>query len=118
MSAMRLMPVSVAASLFAVGLLVGCGSFSGNGRLSTTTGAVTLTASKGSCSFDRADAPPWVVGQPKRLAVKRVRHAGFRVKVVPQTKRKVPAGVVVDQVPPREFATCKGAPVWLFVSAK
>jgi len=70
------------------------------------------------CSLDQLAAPPWVVGQVKRLAVKHLHDAGFRVTVSRESKPKagVSAEVVTQQEAEKGFRMCKGAVIWIVVA--
>jgi hypothetical protein len=70
------------------------------------------------CSPAKLATPPWVVGQRRTAAVKRLRNAGFRVAVdhAEKSKAGVAAGIIVAQDPERGFRLCRGLGISLVVS--
>jgi hypothetical protein len=70
------------------------------------------------CAPAHLITPPWVVGERKQPAVKRLHAAGFHVSVdrAEKPKRGVSAGIVIDQEPERGFRICRRADISLVVS--
>ena len=92
----------------------------GNGRRASKRTLVECggVGNRANCRPSRLVRPPWVVGQGRRRAVEHLRDAGFRPTIFPESKpnRRVRAGIIVEQEPPRGFRLCKGSDVTLVVS--
>jgi hypothetical protein len=102
-------------SCYGVALTIWAGKRHATRRAAIQCGGVGGLAT---CSPSRLRTPPWGVGQRKHAAVERLRDAGFHVTVWRAEKQKagVPAGVVVDQEPPRGLRMCRRADISLVVS--
>jgi hypothetical protein len=102
-------------SCYGVALTIWAGKSHATRRVAVQCGGVGGSVT---CSAAALLRPPWVVGQRKQAAVKRLRDAGFHVTVSRAEKHKpgVAAGVVVDQDPPRGLRLCRRADISLVVS--
>lgn len=102
-------------SCYGVALTITAGTKRASKRAIIQCGGI---GSQAICSPDQLAVPPWVVGQVKRLAVKHLRDAGFRVTVFPESKPTagVPAGVVVRQEPGHGLRMCGGADISIVVA--
>ena len=102
-------------SCYGVALTIWAGRTHATKRLAVQCGGIGGAAT---CSPARLVTPPWVVGQRRDAAVKRLRDAGFHVNVyrAQRSKRGVPAGVIVDQEPVRGMRMCRRSDISIDVS--
>ena len=102
-------------SCYGVAFTIKTGTASASKRAIIQCGGI---GGRATCSPDQLVAPPWVVGQAQRLAVKHLRDAGFRVTVFPESKPKtgVPIGVVTRQEPGHGLRMCRRADISIVVA--
>jgi hypothetical protein len=102
-------------SCYGVAFTIKTGTASASKRAIIQCGGI---GGRATCSPDQLVAPPWVVGQAQRLAVKHLRDAGFRVTVFPESKPKtgVPIGVVTRQEPDHGLGMCRRADISIVVA--
>ena len=102
-------------SCYGVALTIWAGDRHATRRAAIQCGGI---GGRATCSPAQLLTPPWVVGQRKQAAVKRINDAGFRVTVSRAEKHKagVAAGVIVAQAPERGLRMCRRADISLVAS--
>jgi hypothetical protein len=102
-------------SCYGVALTIWAGKTHATKRVAVQCGGIGGVAT---CSPARLLTPPWVLGQRRDAAVRRLRAAGFGVDVyrAEKSKRGIPAGVIVDQEPVRGMRMCRRADISVVVS--
>jgi hypothetical protein len=102
-------------SCYGAAFTIKAGAASATKRLVVQCGGIS---SRGVCAPRALLDVPWTVGQPRRVAVKRLSKAGFHVTVFPDPSPKpgVRAGTVTGQDPSRAVRMCRGAEISLVVA--